>query len=148
MHDKSMRLLVLALLFAGAASHAASVAPVAARHGMVVTAQEQATRIGVEVLRNGGNAIDAAVAVGYALAVVYPAAGNLGGGGFMTLQLADGRKTFIDFRETAPLAATATSGPTGGVSGPGWFSPIPCRSARDAARSFVATAPSPSPRIF
>ena len=108
MHDKSMRLLVLALLFAGAASHAASVAPVAARHGMVVTAQEQATRIGVEVLRNGGNAIDAAVAVGYALAVVYPAAGNLGGGGFMTLQLADGRKTFIDFRETAPLAATAT----------------------------------------
>ncbi|HEY6124680.1 MAG TPA: gamma-glutamyltransferase, partial [Steroidobacteraceae bacterium] len=61
-----------------------------------------------DVLRNGGNAIDAAVAVGYALAVVYPAAGNLGGGGFMTLQLADGRKTFIDFRETAPLAATAT----------------------------------------
>ena len=58
-------------------------------------------------LRSGGNAIDAAVAVGYALAVVYPAAGNLGGGGFMTLQLADGRKTFIDFREKAPLAATA-----------------------------------------
>jgi gamma-glutamyltranspeptidase/glutathione hydrolase len=58
------------------------------------------------VLRKGGNAIDAAVAVGYALAVVYPAAGNLGGGGFMTLQLADGRKTFLDFREKAPLAAT------------------------------------------
>jgi gamma-glutamyltranspeptidase / glutathione hydrolase len=103
-----MRLLVLVFLLAADFSHAASNAPVAARSGMVVTAQEHATRIGVEVLRNGGNAIDAAVAVGYALAVVYPAAGNLGGGGFMTLQLADGRKTFIDFRETAPLAATAT----------------------------------------
>ncbi|CAN5558793.1 gamma-glutamyltransferase [soil metagenome] len=73
---------------------------------MVVTAQHLATRVGVDVLRQGGNAIDAAVAVGYALAVVYPAAGNLGGGGFMTLQLADGRKTFLDFREKAPLAAT------------------------------------------
>jgi gamma-glutamyltranspeptidase/glutathione hydrolase len=85
---------------------AASRAPVAAEHGMVVTAQHLATEVGVEVLRKGGNAVDAAVAVGYALAVVYPAAGNLGGGGFMTLQLADGRKTFIDFREKAPLAAT------------------------------------------
>jgi gamma-glutamyltranspeptidase/glutathione hydrolase len=74
---------------------------------MVVTAQAYATRVGVEVLKKGGNAVDAAVAVGYALAVVYPAAGNLGGGGFITLQLADGRTTFIDFRETAPLAATA-----------------------------------------
>jgi gamma-glutamyltranspeptidase/glutathione hydrolase len=72
-----------------------------------VTAQQHATRIGFDVLRKGGNAIDAAVAVGYALAVTYPAAGNLGGGGFMTLQLTDGRKTFIDFREKAPLAATA-----------------------------------------
>jgi gamma-glutamyltranspeptidase / glutathione hydrolase len=86
---------------------AASVAPAAAEHGMVVTAQHHATRIGVDVLKRGGNAIDAAVAVGYALAVVYPAAGNLGGGGFMTIQLADGRKTFLDFREKAPLAATA-----------------------------------------
>ena len=75
---------------------------------MVVTAQAYATRIGVDVLKKGGNAVDAAVAVGYALAVVYPAAGNLGGGGFITLQLADGRKAFIDFREVAPLAATAT----------------------------------------
>lgn len=81
-------------------------APVAAENGMVVTAQHLATRVGVEVLKRGGNAVDAAVAVGYALAVVYPAAGNLGGGGFMTLQLADGRKRFIDFREKAPLAAT------------------------------------------
>ena len=74
---------------------------------MVVTAQQLATRVGVDVLKAGGNAVDAAVAVGYALAVVYPAAGNLGGGGFMTIRLADGRQTFIDFREKAPLAATA-----------------------------------------
>jgi gamma-glutamyltranspeptidase/glutathione hydrolase len=87
-------------------SQAASPAPVAAENGMVVTAQHLATRVGVDVLERGGNAVDAAVAVGYALAVVYPAAGNLGGGGFMTLQLADGRKTFVDFREVAPLAAT------------------------------------------
>ena len=89
------------------AGHAASVAPVAAENGMVVSAQHLATRVGVDVLRRGGNAVDAAVAVGYALAVVYPAAGNLGGGGFMTIQLADGRKTFLDFRETAPRGATA-----------------------------------------
>ncbi len=88
-------------------AHAASMAPVAAEHGMVVTAQHLATQVGVDVLKKGGNAIDAAVAVGYALAVVYPAAGNLGGGGFMTVQLADGRKSFLDFREKAPLAATA-----------------------------------------
>ena len=86
---------------------AASAAPVAAKNGMVVTAQHLASQIGADVLRQGGNAVDAAVAVGYALAVVYPAAGNLGGGGFMTIQLADGRKTFLDFREKAPLAASA-----------------------------------------
>lgn len=89
------------------ATLAASLAPAAAENGMVVTAQHLATRAGVDVLKDGGNAVDAAVAVGYALAVVYPAAGNLGGGGFMTIQLADGRKTFLDFREKAPLAATA-----------------------------------------
>ncbi|XAH26156.1 gamma-glutamyltransferase [Xylophilus sp. GW821-FHT01B05] len=88
-------------------AYAASAAPVAAENGMVVSAQHLATRVGVDVLKRGGNAVDAAVAVGYALAVVYPAAGNLGGGGFMTVQLADGRKTFLDFREKAPLAATA-----------------------------------------
>ncbi|MEO8922411.1 MAG: gamma-glutamyltransferase [Caldimonas sp.] len=99
--------IALAYAAAGGAAIAASVAPVAAEHGMVVTAQHLATEIGVGVLRKGGNAVDAAVAVGYALAVVYPAAGNLGGGGFMTIQLADGKKTFLDFREKAPLAATA-----------------------------------------
>ena len=98
--------LLLGLAGAGREAAAASAAPVAAKNGMVVTAQHLATEAGVEVLRKGGNAIDAAVAVGYALAVVYPAAGNLGGGGFMTLQLADGKKTFFDFREKAPLAAT------------------------------------------
>ncbi|AEA69886.1 Gamma-glutamyltransferase (Gamma-glutamyltranspeptidase) [Pseudomonas brassicacearum subsp. brassicacearum NFM421] len=95
--------LTLSCLYAQAASQA----PVAAENGMVVTAQHLATHVGVDVLKSGGNAVDAAVAVGYALAVVYPAAGNLGGGGFMTLQMADGRKTFLDFREKAPLAATA-----------------------------------------
>ncbi|UEM17396.1 gamma-glutamyltransferase [Bradyrhizobium barranii subsp. barranii] len=94
-------------LVAFGAARAASVAPVAAQNGMVVSAQHLATQVGVDVLKRGGNAVDAAVAVGYALAVVYPAAGNLGGGGFMTIQLADGRKTFVDFRETAPKAATA-----------------------------------------
>jgi gamma-glutamyltranspeptidase / glutathione hydrolase len=89
------------------AVQAASQAPVAAQNGMVVSAQHLATKVGVDVLKRGGNAIDAAVAVGYALAVVYPAAGNLGGGGFMTVQLADGRKTFLDFREKAPFGATA-----------------------------------------
>ncbi|MDQ0558801.1 gamma-glutamyltranspeptidase/glutathione hydrolase [Rhizobium mesoamericanum] len=87
---------------------AASPTPVEAEHGMVVTAQHLATDVGVDVLKNGGNAVDAAVAVGYTLAVVYPTAGNLGGGGFMTIRLKDGRTTFLDFRERAPLASTKT----------------------------------------
>src|SRR4051794_18609017 len=106
MKNKTRALLGLIAGLLGGIARAASPAPVAAEHGMVVTAQAYATRVGVEVLKNGGNAVDAAVAVGYALAVVYPAAGNLGGGGFITLQLADGREAFIDFREKAPLAAT------------------------------------------
>src|SRR4029450_3403024 len=100
-------LVVLLGLCGQAATHAASTAPVAAEHGMVVSAQHLATRVGVDILKRGGTAIDASIAVGYALAVTFPAAGNLGGGGFMTIRLADCRKTFIDFRETAPLAATA-----------------------------------------
>jgi gamma-glutamyltranspeptidase/glutathione hydrolase len=74
---------------------------------MVVSAQHLASDVGADVLRAGGNAIDAAVAVGYALAVTHPCCGNLGGGGFMVIHLADGRETFLNFREKAPLAATA-----------------------------------------
>lgn len=98
--------LALAAVLACSGMRAASIPPVTAGKAMVVSAQPLATRAGVDVLKAGGNAVDAAVAVGYALAVVLPAAGNLGGGGFMTLRLAHGRTTFIDFREKAPLAAT------------------------------------------
>ncbi len=73
---------------------------------MVVTAQHLASQVGLRILEQGGNAVDAAVATGYALAVVDPCCGNIGGGGFMTLHLADGRDTFINFRERAPLRAT------------------------------------------
>ncbi|WP_343315840.1 gamma-glutamyltransferase [Brucella sp. BE17] len=89
-------------------AHAASPAPAEGENGMVVTAQHLASSVGIDVLKNGGNAVDAAVAVGYALAVVYPTAGNLGGGGFMTIRFKDGKTTFLDFRERAPLAATKT----------------------------------------
>lgn len=82
--------------------------PVEGSRGMVVSAQHLASEAGRRIMASGGNAADAAVAVGYALAVVYPAAGNIGGGGFMTLRLPDGKTTFIDFRERAPHAATAT----------------------------------------
>ena len=99
--------LVVPLLLLAGAVHAASRPAVESATGMVVSAQHLATDAGVEMLRAGGNAIDAAVAVGYALAVVNPCCGNIGGGGFMTLRLADGRTTFLDFRETAPAAATS-----------------------------------------
>lgn len=80
--------------------------PIFAKQGMVASQDPYATQVGVDVLKNGGNAIDAAVAVGYALAVTHPQAGNIGGGGFMVIHLADGTTTAIDFRETAPKAAT------------------------------------------
>lgn len=80
--------------------------PVRAQNGMVASVDAAATRVGVSVLKQGGNAVDAAVAVGYALAVTHPQAGNLGGGGFMLIRLKDGRTTAIDFREMAPAAAS------------------------------------------
>jgi len=80
--------------------------PVYARKGMVVAQEPLAADVGVAVLESGGNAIDAAVAVGFALAVTHPYAGNIGGGGFMLIRLADGRTTFIDFREKAPRGAS------------------------------------------
>ncbi|WP_442783722.1 gamma-glutamyltransferase [Collimonas fungivorans] len=86
---------------------AASAPAVEAKNGMVVTSQHLASQVGVDILKMGGNAVDAAVAVGYAQAVVNPCCGNIGGGGFMTIHLADGRDTFINFRETAPAAASA-----------------------------------------
>jgi gamma-glutamyltranspeptidase/glutathione hydrolase len=82
--------------------------PVRARHGMVVSVHHLASDAGLTVLREGGNAVDAAVATGFALAVVHPAAGNLGGGGFLLLRTHQGKATFIDFREKAPLKATET----------------------------------------
>ncbi|MBX9497523.1 gamma-glutamyltransferase [Yersinia enterocolitica] len=99
-------LAALALLVSGAL-HAASTPAVEAKNGMVVTSQYLASQVGTDILKMGGNAVDAAVAVGYAQAVVNPCCGNIGGGGFMTIHLADGTDTFINFRETAPAAASA-----------------------------------------
>ncbi len=80
--------------------------PVRASHGMVVAQEPIGADVGLRVLQHGGNAVDAAVAVGFALAVTHPVAGNLGGGGFMLIRLHDGTTTFLDFRECAPAAAT------------------------------------------
>ncbi|KEY60587.1 gamma-glutamyltransferase [Serratia sp. DD3] len=99
--------LALVALLVSSHLHAASSPAVEAQQGMVVTSQHLASQVGVDILKMGGNAVDAAVAVGYAQAVVNPCCGNIGGGGFMTLHLADGTDTFINFRETAPAAASA-----------------------------------------
>src|SRR5439155_4531793 len=92
--------------------------PVRARHGMVASREAHATDIGVAVLEAGGNTIDAAVAVGFALAVTHPSAGNLGGGGFLLARFADGRTAFFDFRERAPEKASRNMyiGPDGKVT--------------------------------
>ena len=96
----------LVLLFAIATAIPVwSAQPVRAKNGMVVSVEPHATEVGVKILQAGGNAVDAAVAVGLALAVTHPGAGNLGGGGFMLVRLADGRTAFLDFRERAPAAA-------------------------------------------
>src|SRR5215813_3815314 len=90
---------------APASIQAASRPPARGKNGMVSSVSEIASQVGVDVLKRGGNAVDAAVAVGLALAVVWPAAGNLGGGGFMVIRRADGKATAIDYREMAPAAA-------------------------------------------
>src|SRR5258705_2900630 len=95
---------LLALLTGSLA--AAPLRPSHAQHAMVVSLHELASRAGVEMMQAGGNAVDAAVATGFALAVVHPQAGNLGGGGFMLFRRATGEVHFIDFREKAPAAAT------------------------------------------
>jgi gamma-glutamyltranspeptidase/glutathione hydrolase len=103
---KSLILLVLAFAIATRAT-AAPLRPTHAQHAMVTSVHELASAAGVEMMKQGGNAIDAAVATGFALAVVHPQAGNIGGGGFMLVRMADGTLHFLDYREKAPAAATA-----------------------------------------
>ena len=91
------------LLFANLShSFSESNDPIQGKYGMVVSASKIASQVGIDILKKGGNAIDAAVAVGFALAVTYPSAGNIGGGGFMTIHLQNGISTTIDYRENAP----------------------------------------------
>ena len=124
-----MRSLLVALVLAGGlCSSVEAREPVRARHAMVGAQEPLATDVGVQILKDGGNAVDAAIAVGFALAVTHPYAGNLGGGGFMLIRFADGRSTFIDFRERAPEKASRNmyldaSGKPTRESLDGWKSP-------------------------
>ncbi|GAC1446146.1 MAG: gamma-glutamyltransferase [Pyrinomonadaceae bacterium] len=102
----SISVLCITLLSSSLPTFAASRRPVRGSHGMVASTNELASQVGVEIMKRGGNAIDAGVAVAFALAVTHPQAGNLGGGGFMMIRLKDGRTTAIDYREMAPSAAT------------------------------------------
>ena len=107
---KLHRYFLIAILALAAASQSAASSAVRPVHGtkaMVATVHPEASKVGVAILQQGGNAIDAAVAVGFALAVVYPEAGNIGGGGFMLFRRADGEVHFLDYREKAPAKATA-----------------------------------------
>jgi gamma-glutamyltranspeptidase / glutathione hydrolase len=104
---KSWAVLLSIILWAGVVAPAtASTRPVHADHAIVVSVNELASHVGADIMQAGGNAIDAAVATGFALAVVHPAAGNIGGGGFMLIRMADGKAHFVDYREKAPAAAT------------------------------------------
>src|SRR5713101_3823135 len=106
-HYKLMILLLVAAVMISPPLFGAPINSVHAPHAIVVSQHELASRAGVEMMQASGNAVDAAVATGFALAVVHPQAGNLGGGGFMLLRTADGTTHFIDYREKAPAAATA-----------------------------------------
>ncbi len=103
---KQLILLLVSVCLARTPLAAAPMHPAHAKHGMVASVHELASQVGVETMQAGGNAVDAAVAVGFALSVVYPQAGNLGGGGFMLIRMNDGKTHFVDFREKAPAAAT------------------------------------------
>ena len=98
--------LCLPLVVLATVVSALSFTPVAGRHGMVASSEPLASELGVQILREGGNAVDAAVAVGFALAVTHPVAGNIGGGGFMLIRLASGEAVVVDYREAAPTAAS------------------------------------------
>src|SRR6202012_4578620 len=124
--QRAVEAALVALCLLASPAHAASLPPTESTTGLVVSAQHLAAEAGADILRHGGNAIDAAVAVGYAEAVVNPCCGNIGGGGFLTAHLADGRDIFINFGDTAPAASgrdmylNAAGQPIRGASLFGW----------------------------
>src|SRR3954469_6648660 len=103
---RSLIAVLLVGLVSAASTCLGSTHPEHAEHAMVVSVHQIASRVGVEILQAGGNAVDAAVATGFALAVVHSPAGNIGGGGFMLVRMAGGKTHFLDYREKAPAAAT------------------------------------------
>ena len=129
MRSQCKLFILLLLISATAVSQASSsaVIPVQAPRAMVASVHKLASRAGVQMMKAGGNAVDASVAVGFALAVVHPQAGNLGGGGFMLIRMADGRTHFVDYREKAPAAASANMSATKQLGFPGrllaWSTP-------------------------